>query len=75
MPGGGINARNVLRVIRQTSAREIHTSLGASAAASSENGQGRLKSSGNHEAQRLVALENNVRTLMGLVAGMAQDPR
>jgi copper homeostasis protein len=73
MPGGGINARNVLRVIRQTSAREIHTSLGASAVASSEFGQGMLKSTGNHEAHRLVALEKNVRTLMSLVAGVRQD--
>jgi copper homeostasis protein len=38
MPCGGINDQNVLRVIRETSAREIHTSLGASA--SSGNGRG-----------------------------------
>src|SRR5258708_5473427 len=30
MPGGGINATNVARIVRKTAAREIHTSLGGS---------------------------------------------
>jgi copper homeostasis protein len=75
MPGGGINARNVVRILRRTSAREIHTSLGASAPPfSSHRGSTRLNGAGNHGAHRLLALEKNVRMLMGLVEGMAQDP-
>jgi copper homeostasis protein len=29
MPGGGVRANNVMRILRQTGAREIHTSLGS----------------------------------------------
>ena len=38
MPGGGVNERNVGRIIRQTHAREIHASLGAPKSKNNHNG-------------------------------------
>ena len=66
MPCGGINSGNILRVLRTTSAREIHTSLGASQTRAAKNGQhtGRptsTKRSGLHSA----TFEKKVAELVG----------
>jgi copper homeostasis protein len=39
MPCGGINSANIVPIVRTTSAREIHTSVGASHARSNSNGK------------------------------------
>ena len=39
MPCGGINSSNVARILQRTSAREIHTSLGASQPRAARNGK------------------------------------
>jgi copper homeostasis protein len=39
MPCGGINSANIVSVVRTTSVREIHTSVGTSHSRSSSNGQ------------------------------------
>jgi copper homeostasis protein len=60
MPGGGINARNVVRISRQTLAREIHTSLGTSLASS--NGHAKGTADGN------LSFERKVKELVDLLA-------
>jgi copper homeostasis protein len=54
MPGGGVNERNVARIIQQTHAREIHASLGAP------------KSKNNHHGS--ANFEERVRKLVELSA-------
>jgi copper homeostasis protein len=65
MPGGGINARNVTRISRQTLAREIHTSLGTSL--QSSNGHRRTSAS-DADRDGLKAFEKRVRELVDLLA-------
>jgi copper homeostasis protein len=65
MPGGGINARNVTRISRQTLAHEIHTSLGTSL--QSSNGQrGTVGTDADRDG--LKAFEKRVRELVNLLA-------
>jgi copper homeostasis protein len=64
MPGGGINARNVTRISRQTLAREIHTSLGTSLQSSS----GRARAGINGGRDSLKSFERRVRELVNLLA-------
>jgi copper homeostasis protein len=51
MPCGGINDENVLRVIQETSAREIHTSLGAS----DSSGDGCVRQAGDGDGSKKLA--------------------
>jgi copper homeostasis protein len=41
MPCGGVNSANIVRILRATSVREIHTSLGASHSGATSNGDRR----------------------------------
>jgi copper homeostasis protein len=70
MPGGGINARNVTRVSRQTLAREIHTSLGTSLAAS--NGQDH-RAGGDDYKEQLMSFQKKVKELVGLLATIGSN--
>jgi copper homeostasis protein len=77
MPCGGINDENVLRVVQGTSAREIHTSLGASD--SSGNGRTRRPgdggNSGGGESRDLAAiLEQRVRKLVDVIRHNSSEP-
>jgi copper homeostasis protein len=70
MPCGGINDENVLRVIQETSAREIHTSLGASD--SSGNGRGRQAADNDYSdklasADFATILEQRVAKLVDVI--------
>jgi copper homeostasis protein len=65
MPGGGINARNVTRISRQTLAHEIHTSLGTS---SSQSSNQRRDGAGSEDRKDLEAFEKRVRELVALLA-------
>jgi copper homeostasis protein len=65
MPGGGINARNVTRISRQTLAHEIHTSLGTS---SSQSSNQRRDGAGSEDRKDLGAFEKRVRELVDLLA-------
>ena len=69
MPGGGIDVRNVVRVIRRTSAREVHTSLGSSSRLSSARYRAAagLRVNGNHSANHLEVLTKRVRTVKDLL--------
>jgi copper homeostasis protein len=61
MPCGGINAANVARVLRATSAREIHTSVGMSRLRPPGNGsRPSYRSNGMQPNLRSAALEKNV---------------
>jgi copper homeostasis protein len=74
MPGGGINATNVARIVRQTGAREIHTSLGGSAAVSTRYRHTvDLEARKNHKDPRSASLETKVRRLKDLIARVAVD--
>ena len=64
MPGGGINARNVTRISRHTSACEIHTSLGTSL--QSSNGQSHRGS--DTDPYGLKWFEKGVRELVNILA-------
>ena len=70
MPCGGINDENVLRVVQETSAREIHTSLGA--AEFSGNGRARQGRDGGN-SDKLASgdfatiLEQRVAKLVGVI--------
>ncbi|HEX4426814.1 MAG TPA: copper homeostasis protein CutC [Terriglobales bacterium] len=65
MPGGGINARNVTRISRQTLAHEIHTSLGTSSPQSSNQ---RRDGARSEDRKDLGAFEKRVRELVDLLA-------
>jgi copper homeostasis protein len=69
MPGGGINATNVARIVRKTAAREIHTSLGGSVPVSSRYKRG-SDLDWNHNDRRSALLESKVRKLKALIAGV-----
>jgi copper homeostasis protein len=65
MPGGGINARNVTRIFRQSLAREIHSSLGTSLQSSNGHSRGAGR---NADRDGLRAFERRVRELVDLLA-------
>jgi len=70
MPGRGIKPENVRRIIEESGAREIHAGLGSSVPSPMRFRNPRI-SMGNapeHEYQRFVVLEENVR---GLCRGVA----
>jgi copper homeostasis protein len=69
MPGGGINATNVARIVRKTAAREIHTSLGGSVPVSARYKRG-PDLDWNHNDRRSALLESKVRKLKALIAGV-----
>jgi copper homeostasis protein len=69
MPGGGINATNVARIVRKTAAREIHTSLGGSVPVSARYSR-TSGLDGNHKNRRSALLESKVRKLKALIAGV-----
>jgi copper homeostasis protein len=72
MPGGGITATNVARIVRETAAREIHTSLGGSRASPAKYGRkANLDATGNHHDRRSASLETKVRKLRDLIATVA----
>jgi copper homeostasis protein len=72
MPGGGITATNVARIVRETAAREIHTSLGGSRAGPAKYGRkANLDATGNHSDRRSASLETKVRKLRDLIATVA----
>jgi copper homeostasis protein len=67
MPGGGINATNVARILRKTAAREIHTSLGGSVSVSARYSR-TSGLDGNHKDPQSALLESKVRKLKALIA-------
>jgi copper homeostasis protein len=69
MPGGGINATNVARIVRKTAAREIHTSLGGSVPVPDRYNR-TSDLDGNHKDRRSALLESKVRKLKALIAGV-----
>jgi copper homeostasis protein len=75
MPCGGINHDNVLRVVQETSAREIHTSLGASNY--SRNGWGGEVGDGDHSGKSessdfTAILEQRVAKLVDVIREISQ---
>ena len=65
MPCGGINSGNIVRVLRTTSAREIHTSLGASHVRASKNGRHTGRRSGtNRSSPHSATFEKKVAELV-----------
>ena len=76
MPCGGINYENVTRIIQVTSAREIHTSLGASD--SSGNGRFRPTGDGNdsdslQSSDFAPILQQRVSRLVGLIGSISRS--
>jgi copper homeostasis protein len=76
MPCGGINHENVVRIIQETSALEIHTSLGASD--SSGNGMRRAGDGGNSGSGKSVdfasILEQRVTNLVDVIRNNSGKP-
>jgi copper homeostasis protein len=74
MPCGGIDSGNITRIVRATSAREIHTSVGTSNPRSSDDGNGMLdgKEESRSSAQ-IVVIEQNVTELVNLLAKISPD--
>jgi copper homeostasis protein len=65
MPGGGIGASNVKRIVQKTAAREIHTSLGTSNAAT--NGASRLRAVVKGRNNNSSEFEQRVRKVRDLL--------
>lgn len=72
MPCGGIDSGNIARVVRATSAREIHTSVGTSNPRPSSNGSSDGKAEPRSPAQFMV-FEQNVTELVNLLANISPD--
>jgi copper homeostasis protein len=76
MPCGGINDENVLRVLQKTSAREIHSSLGASdfSGNGGDRQEGDDKASGSVRYGDFAAiLEQRVAKLVGVIGSMSRS--
>jgi copper homeostasis protein len=72
MPCGGINSANIVRIIRATSAREVHTSAGTSHLRSTSNGTGRPHGSGAASSNLQSAhFEQTVVKLVNLLASVS----
>ena len=72
MPCGGIDSGNIARIVRATSAREIHTSVGTSNPRPSSNGNS--MSDGKDEPRspaQFVVFEQNVTELVNLLANIS----
>jgi copper homeostasis protein len=74
MPCGGIDSGNITRIVRATSAREIHTSVGTSNPRPSDDGNGMLdgKEESRSSAQ-VVVIGQNVTELVNLLAKISPD--
>jgi copper homeostasis protein len=77
MPCGGINEENVLPVLQETSAREIHTSLGAS----DSSGNGGARQAGDGDKSNTLAsrdfaaiLEQRVTRLVNVIRSISSEP-
>jgi copper homeostasis protein len=74
MPCGGINSANILRIVRATSAREIHSSVGISRLRSTSNGNGLSHSKGAGRASfQSVLFEKKVVKLVHRLNGISKD--
>jgi copper homeostasis protein len=73
MPCGGINSTNITRIVRATSAPEIHTSLGTSRPRSNHNGKGPSRGLGRASSLGPVVFEKRVVELLHRLNGAAQD--
>jgi copper homeostasis protein len=77
MPCGGINDENVVRIIQETSAREIHTSLGAS----DSSGNGRMRPAGDgdqlgssQDGDFAAILQQRVTRLVDVIRPISSEP-
>ncbi len=74
MPCGGINSGNIVRIVRATSAREIHTSVGTSHPRSTNNGAGLPHGKGAARSSVQSALfEKKVGKLVNRLNDFSQD--
>jgi copper homeostasis protein len=74
MPCGGIDSGNITRIVRATSAVEIHTSVGTSNPRPSNNGD--TMSDGKDEPRspaQFMVFEQNVTELVNLLANISPD--
>jgi copper homeostasis protein len=73
MPCGGIDSENIVRIVRTTSAREFHTSVGESrASAAGGNGADGSSSAASHPQSSFV-FEEQVAKLASLLASASHD--
>jgi copper homeostasis protein len=76
MPCGGIDSENVERIIRATSAREFHTSVGASRPGSTSGGNGMPNGTGALLPRFPSPMfEEQVARLVGLLDNVSHDDR
>jgi copper homeostasis protein len=74
MPCGGINSGNILRIIRATSALEVHTSAGTSHLRSTSNGAGSPHGRGSSSSiSQSALLEQKIVKLVNLLANISPD--
>jgi copper homeostasis protein len=74
MPCGGIDAGNIALIVRATSAREIHTSVGTSNPRPSNNGDSMLDGRGEpRSSAEVLVFEQNVMELVNLLAKISPD--
>jgi copper homeostasis protein len=74
MPCGGIDSGNIVRIVRATSAREIHTSVGTSNPRPSNNGNSTSDSKDESRSPaQFVVFGQNVTELVNLLANISPD--
>ena len=74
MPCGGINSTNIVRIVRATLAREIHTSVGLSSRLAASNGNGLSRNKGTGRLGfRSAMFEKNVLKLVHRLNGISKE--
>jgi copper homeostasis protein CutC len=73
MPCGGVNADNVVQIIRTTLAQEVHSSAGASNPESATHGGGLSQANDQAAGLRSTQFEQKVATLVSLLGSVSHD--
>jgi copper homeostasis protein len=73
MPGGGINSKNIVEVVRKTLAREVHTSAGTSNPDLAGNGNGASGSGETTSSIPPASFEEKVAKLVSLLGSVPHD--
>ena len=74
MPCGGVNSRNIARIVRATLAQEIHTSVGTSRSGSTSGGNGLSRGTDAARSSLQSAIfEEKVAKLVSLLSDVSHD--
>ncbi len=74
MPCGGVNSRNIARIVRASAAQEIHTSVGTSRSGSTSGGNGLSRGTAATRSELQSTLfEEKVAKLVSLLGSVTHD--